>query len=316
MTFEGSRLCTVNNTGAFHTGKNSSDWGTIHATCSSCSFSGMPEKSLPPTNPNQVVPKGVKTDPCSARLDAVMLGTETQTSSDWVKTCFPWCFALLVVLHCVSAGPSDKTYMFSGQYVWTMSSSGYNSPTVVSVLWKELPGSIDAAVYSPRTGKSYFLKGASIIDAGKFNINLHFCTVYCSVCVTHLPCMCPFTGDKVWRYTGFKLDQGFPKRLTSIPANVDSAFYLPKVKKLIFFKVRNWFLSTCFSVSENLVLKCFLLHFRVQGTGLGMKLVLQTFVLTPDPSGICLRGSPVALMLPWRGLMAIHTCLKAASTGV
>lgn len=151
-------------------------------------------------------------------------------------------------LRCVSAGPSEKTYMFSGQYVWTMSSSGHNSPTVISALWKELPGSLDAAVYSPRTGKSYFLKGRPVIDAGKHPCTIFFQYVfgYCSVYTTDLTCTCPFTGDKVWRYTGFKLDKGFPKRLTSIPANIDSALYFPKMKKLIFLKVRNRFISTCF----------------------------------------------------------------------
>ncbi|KAH0629277.1 hypothetical protein JD844_011216 [Phrynosoma platyrhinos] len=43
-------------------------------------------------------------------------------------------------------------------------------------------------------------------------------------------------GSKLWRYQGFKLDRGYPKPLTRIPAKIDAVLYWPGNKKIFIFK--------------------------------------------------------------------------------
>lgn len=135
----------------------------------SCPISGKPQRTPPSRNPHPPRPGGV--DPCKATLDAVMLGNWSRQNA---LSLLKQNKKLSILFHSsiFSAGPFHKTYVFSGQHVWTVSNSGYNSPVLISAVWKELPGSLSAAVHSQRTGKSYFLKGGYCI----------FCSSFTSVC--------------------------------------------------------------------------------------------------------------------------------------
>ncbi|KAL1774970.1 matrix metalloproteinase-19 [Sigmodon hispidus] len=110
-------------------------------------------------------------NPCNSELDAMMLG------------------------------PRGKTYAFKGNYVWTVTESGPGPLFPVSALWEGLPGNLDAAVYSPRTGWIHFFK-----------------------------------GNKVWRYVGFKMSPGFPMKLNRVEPNLDAALYWPVNQKVFLFK--------------------------------------------------------------------------------
>lgn len=128
----------------------------------SCPISGKPQRTPPSRNPHPSRPGGV--DPCKATLDAVMLGNwSRQNALSLLKQNNK--LSILFHSYIFSAGPLHKMYVFSGQHLWTVSNSGYNTPVLISAVWKELPGSLSAAVHSQRTGKSYFLKGGYCIFA-------------------------------------------------------------------------------------------------------------------------------------------------------
>uniref|UniRef100_A0A5F8HLK7 Matrix metalloproteinase-19 n=1 Tax=Monodelphis domestica TaxID=13616 RepID=A0A5F8HLK7_MONDO len=104
-------------------------------------------------------------------------------------------------LDAIMLGPYGKTYAFKGDYVWTVTGSRLGPLSHVGTLWSGLPGNLDAAVYSPRTKRIHFFK-----------------------------------GNLIWRYMGFKLVPGFPKKLNQVGPNLDAALYWPLNQKIFLFK--------------------------------------------------------------------------------
>lgn len=168
-------------------------------------------------------------------------------------------------------GPWRKTFAFRGDYVWTISDLGHSKPIKIDRLWRSLPGNLDAAVYSQRTNKTYFLKGTF----AQYLCQAIFC--YLADLIVSLFILFLITDNKVWRYSTFLLDYGYPKQVKRIPPNIDAVLYLEKNKKLIFIKVSTDLnTSVCpqiFSLQQYLVVIsvsiCVCL-FRVQSTGSGM----------------------------------------------
>lgn len=56
-----------------------------------------------------------------------------------------------------------QTFAFKGQYFYELDDYGVKPgfPKKISQRWRGMPSNINAAVYSPDTGKTYFFKGWS-----------------------------------------------------------------------------------------------------------------------------------------------------------
>ncbi|XP_035663771.1 matrix metalloproteinase-14-like isoform X1 [Branchiostoma floridae] len=131
-----------------------------------------PDAGMTPNpNPNPDVP-----DTCSGELDAITITED------------------------------GKTYAFRGNYFWELNSAGMVAgyPKLISDVWGDLPGDLDAAMYYRANKKLYFYK-----------------------------------GDQYWRYTNTQLDTGYPRPMSQwggVPSDIDSAYIWSGNGRLYFTK--------------------------------------------------------------------------------
>ncbi|KAG7264774.1 hypothetical protein CRUP_007100 [Coryphaenoides rupestris] len=181
---------------------------------------GMKEEPEVVRGPNNLLPTGPPPsgaggtpDPCTAKLDAIMLG--------------PW----------------KKTFAFSGDYVWTVSDQGYNKPLRINTLWKELPGHLNAAVYSQRTNKTYFFKGGEVWRYGNFMLDVGYPKLM-------------KRGSKHWQWDELKYNNlaFYPKPLSmlfsGVPASPDAALTWTNGKVFFFKGDDYWRLNDRLSVDK------------------------------------------------------------------